>query len=117
MNAMGMNRQTGRFITENAHIAQSVQDILITPVGSRVMRRDYGSLLFSLLDKPENPALKLQLMAAYFSALLRFEPRIRLEKSTSNNVQRPPRLQLWRKLSKAAPCLPSIYLKISLILQ
>ncbi|HGJ5879100.1 MAG TPA: baseplate assembly protein, partial [Arsenophonus nasoniae] len=46
MNALGMNRQTGRFISENAHIAQSVQDILLTPVGSRVMRRDYGSLLF-----------------------------------------------------------------------
>ncbi|UBX30091.1 MULTISPECIES: GPW/gp25 family protein [Arsenophonus] len=80
MNALGMNRQTGQFISENAHIAQSVQDILLTPVGSRVMRRDYGSLLFSLLDKPQTPALRLQLMAACFSALLRFEPRIRLEK-------------------------------------
>ncbi|RZA92967.1 hypothetical protein EVY19_18935, partial [Escherichia coli] len=30
--------------------------ILRTPVGSRVMRRDYGSLLASMIDQPQTPA-------------------------------------------------------------
>jgi phage baseplate assembly protein W len=41
---LGMNSQTGLSISEVEHIRQSVRDILVTPVGSRVMRREYGSL-------------------------------------------------------------------------
>ena len=40
---MGMNSQTGLSVTEVEHIRQSVRDILVTPVGSRVMRREYGT--------------------------------------------------------------------------
>ncbi|EDJ4804012.1 baseplate assembly protein, partial [Salmonella enterica] len=42
---MGMNRNTGLAISDSEHIGQSMRDILLTPVGSRVMRREYGSLL------------------------------------------------------------------------
>ncbi|MGL5293614.1 MAG: GPW/gp25 family protein, partial [Aeromonas sp.] len=48
MSWKGMNATTGRTISSTDHIIQSVRDILITPVGSRVMRRDYGSELFYL---------------------------------------------------------------------
>lgn len=37
---IGMNRETGRAITDVEHVGQSCRDILRTPVGSRVMRRD-----------------------------------------------------------------------------
>ena len=37
-----MNRNTGKAITGVAHLTQSVADILLTPIGSRVMRRGYG---------------------------------------------------------------------------
>ncbi|MDI5405236.1 thiamine pyrophosphate-binding protein, partial [Salmonella enterica subsp. enterica serovar Lubbock] len=40
-----MNRNTGLAISDSEHISQSMRDILLTPVGSRVMRREYGSLL------------------------------------------------------------------------
>ncbi|ELI8163616.1 GPW/gp25 family protein, partial [Yersinia enterocolitica] len=73
---LGMNRNTGRAITDADHISQSIADILITPVGSRVMRRAYGSLLSELIDQPQNPALRLQIMAASYSAILRWEPRV-----------------------------------------
>lgn len=73
---IGMNRETGRAITDAEHIRQSVSDILRTPVGSRVMRRDYGSLLFSLIDQPQTDALKLQIMCACYMALLKWEPRV-----------------------------------------
>lgn len=75
---MGMNRSTGLGISDTGHISQSVRDILLTPVGSRVMRREYGSLLSALIDMPQNPALRLQIMVACYSAIQRWEPRIRL---------------------------------------
>ena len=48
----GMNASSGHAITDNEHIAQSIGDILLTPIGSRVMRRAYGSQLFNLIDQP-----------------------------------------------------------------
>ena len=74
----GMNRNTGLGISDTEHISQSMRDILLTPVGSRVMRRDYGSLLSALIDMPQNPALRLQIMVACYSAIQKWEPRIRL---------------------------------------
>lgn len=57
---LGMNRSDGLTVTDLEHISQSIGDILRTPVGSRVMRRDYGSLLASMIDQPQTPALELQ---------------------------------------------------------
>ncbi|WP_259515447.1 GPW/gp25 family protein [Shewanella baltica] len=73
-----MNRFTGRALNESQHISQSIQDILTTPLGSRVMRRDYGSAIFELIDQPQSAAVKLQIMAAAVIALTRWEPRIRI---------------------------------------
>ncbi|WP_275554189.1 GPW/gp25 family protein [Mixta sp. Marseille-Q2659] len=75
---LGMNQQTGRALTDTDHIRQSVRDILVTPQGSRIARREYGSMLFALMDQPQNDALNLQLMAAIYAALSRWEPRVRL---------------------------------------
>ncbi|EAQ4222558.1 GPW/gp25 family protein [Salmonella enterica] len=74
----GMNRNTGLDISDTEHVSQSMRDILLTPVGSRVMRREYGSLLSALIDMPQNPALRLQIMVACYSAIQKWEPRIRL---------------------------------------
>lgn len=78
MSYLGMNRHTGLSISEVEHIRQSVRDILVTPVGSRVMRREYGSLLSALIDQPQTPALRLQIMAACYSAIQKWEPRVSL---------------------------------------
>lgn len=75
---LGMNRDTGEAITDIEHIRQSVRDILITPEGSRIARRGYGSLLSVLIDQPQNDATELLVMAATYTALSRWEPRIRL---------------------------------------
>ena len=74
----GMSRTTGKPLDGVAHLAQSIGDILTTPVGSRVMRRDYGSLIPELIDQPMNPATRLRLMSASVSALVRWEPRLRI---------------------------------------
>lgn len=76
MSWRGLNRRTGSVCSDAAHIQQSIQDILTTPVGSRLMRREYGSDLFSLIDKPQSQVLRLQIMAAVVIALTRWEPRI-----------------------------------------
>ena len=52
----GINTNTGRSISGKAHLRQSIADILSTPIGSRVMRRNYGSHLFDLIDQAANDA-------------------------------------------------------------
>ncbi|KLU16476.1 MULTISPECIES: GPW/gp25 family protein [Xenorhabdus] len=84
---LGMNRQTGRELTDLAHIRQSVSDILLTPVGSRIARRPYGSLLPELIDWPQNAALRLQVMAASYTAISRWEPRVMLTSITMETRQ------------------------------
>lgn len=74
----GMSRDTGEALTDLDHIRQSMRDILLTPVGSRVMRRSYGSLLSALIDQPQNEALRLQIMSACYMAILQWEPRVKL---------------------------------------
>ena len=75
---IGMNRETGARLSGVDHLVQSIGDLLSTPIGSRVMRRDYGSALFELLDQPMNALGKLRLFAAVADAIRRWEPRIRL---------------------------------------
>ena len=75
---IGMNQDNGKAISDADHLRQSVRDILLTPQGSRIARREYGSLLSALIDQPQNPALRLQIMAACYSAIQKWEPRISL---------------------------------------
>jgi phage baseplate assembly protein W len=77
---IGMNANTGRTIADRQHLVQSIADILTTPLGSRVMRREYGSQLVDLIDWPLNSATRLQAYAATATALMRWEPRIRLSR-------------------------------------
>jgi phage baseplate assembly protein W len=77
---IGMNSSTGKALTGSAHLAQSINDILSTPLGTRIMRRDYGSQLADLIDWPLNNATRLQAYAAVAIALMRWEPRIRLSR-------------------------------------
>lgn len=77
---IGTDANTGKALAGVAHLRQSVRDILTTPVGSRVMRRDYGSRLFELVDAPLNKSTKMDLFAATAEALALWEPRISLLK-------------------------------------
>ena len=91
----GMNARTGRAMDSLAHIQQSVADILTTPIGSRVMRREYGSLLPDLIDQPLNGPTALRAYAATVVALMKWEPRIRVQQVTRQvSTQRPGRFDL-----------------------
>lgn len=80
MSAVGMSATSGAALADIAHLRQSVATILFTPVGSRVMRRSFGSLLPELIDQPDNPVTRVRLFAAVAGALMRWEPRLRISR-------------------------------------
>jgi phage baseplate assembly protein W len=82
----GINAQTGKQLGGIAHLRQSIRDILTTPIGSRVMRREYGSRLFELIDAPSNPGTLAALYAATAEAIARWEPRFKLTRVQAVSV-------------------------------
>lgn len=75
---IGLDRHTGARLGGHAHIAQSIGDILTTPIGSRVQRREYGSRIPELIDQPINSQTVIEFYVATAEALERWEPRIEL---------------------------------------
>lgn len=74
----GMHHITGQRLKGHAHLRQSITDILTTPMGSRVIRREYGSRLFEWIDAPLNDHTFAEIVAATAEALERWEPRLTL---------------------------------------
>lgn len=72
----GTDATTGKPLDGIAHLKQSIRDVLTTPLGSRVMRRDYGSRLFDLVDAPLTPDSIGDIYAATVEAISKWEPRI-----------------------------------------
>lgn len=90
-----MNRATGERIDAMEHLRQSVADILATPIGSRVMRRDYGSLVPALIDQPDNLGTQTRVYSAIAGALMRWEPRLQIHQiSSTRDAARPGYAQL-----------------------
>ena len=75
----GTDSTTGKSLSGIDHLRQSVRDILTTPIGSRVMRRTYGSTLFQLVDAPMNKGTVLEIYAAVANALKTWETRLTVE--------------------------------------
>ncbi|EAA5839242.1 GPW/gp25 family protein [Salmonella enterica] len=101
---LGMSQSNGKAITDTDHLRQSVRDILLTPQGSRIARREYGSLLSTLIDRPQNPALRLQIMSAVYVALSRWEPRLTLDSITiSSNFDGSMVVELTGQRNNVAP--------------
>ena len=84
-----MDRITGRRITGMNHLQQSIADILTTPLGSRLQRRTYGSLLPGLIDQPDNARTRLRCYAAIASALMNWEPRLRVTRVGMTSGDKP----------------------------
>ena len=76
----GMSRESGKPLTGTQHLRQSVADILSTRKGTRVMRRDYGSNLPDLVDRPINKSTLAAIRAETVDALAKWEPRLRCER-------------------------------------
>lgn len=79
----GMSRITGKAITDDedqeyAHLMQSIHDILSTLIGTRLCRRNYGSLVPHYIDQPCNEITQVLLMSTAATSLIKFEPRIKV---------------------------------------
>jgi len=81
-----MHAETGMAIGEMEHVEQSIRDILLTPIGTRIMRRNYGSRLMYLLDQPMNEFLVASIQAAVVEALTNYEPRVKLSRVIVNSA-------------------------------
>lgn len=75
MDSSGFNGATGAPLYDFDHVRQSIGVIMTTPIGSRVMRREFGSELFDLIDRPMTPRVILAIYAAAVLAIARWEPR------------------------------------------
>ncbi|OTG61237.1 baseplate assembly protein [Acinetobacter sp. ANC 4204] len=83
-----INKNNGQTInTVQESIQLSVEDIVTTPIGSRIMRRTYGSLMFELIDQPINDALVLKCYSAIYTAISTWESRINISQITLSSVK------------------------------
>jgi len=82
-----MNINDGKNISEINHLKQSISNILTTPIGSRVMRRDYGSNLFNKIDHPVNGELIAEIYLDIVESLFIWEPRFELDQVAVQNIE------------------------------
>lgn len=82
----GIDANTGKSLEDIGHLRQSVQDILTTRVGTRVMRRDYGSNVPAIVDSPMNDGYVVRVIAESRRALARWEPRIKVKRVIVGNI-------------------------------
>lgn len=90
----GIDRRTGGIVSGWAHVEQSLDVILTTPIGARIMRRDFGSEIPDLVDRKMTSRLVLALYAAAAAAIRRWEPRFRLTRAAVTEAGATGRLGL-----------------------
>lgn len=78
MATIGMDRCSGKPLHGEAHLVQSLKDMLTTPLGSRRMRPEYGSDLPRYVDLPMNKGWISAIQAEIARSISRWEPRINL---------------------------------------
>ena len=83
---VGLDRYIGQDLAGVDHLRQSIADILTTPVGSRVMRPEYGSHLPRMVDMPVNKGWMSAVQAEIARAIGRWEPRIKIRRVTVQSV-------------------------------
>ena len=77
---IGIDSNNGRYVSGIKRLRQSIRDILTTRLGTRVMRRDYGSRIPDLIDAPTNRSTILQIISATAEAIARWEPEFVVER-------------------------------------
>lgn len=65
-------------------IEESIKDILLTPLGSRVMLPNYGSRLFELVDRRVDDSFRADLAWYVIEAVGIWEKRVKIQKVKLN---------------------------------
>lgn len=87
---VGINRVTGRPLAGFDHVIQSLEVIFTTRIGSRIMRRLFGSEIPGLLGKNIVPSTFLRFATAVHVAIELWEPRFRLVQVTFPPAEATP---------------------------
>lgn len=77
---VGIDRNTGKLIERDAHIRQSIDVILKTPVGTRVMRHEFGFDALNEDGSPKPDIAESEIISSALRALKTYEPRITVTK-------------------------------------
>ncbi len=79
-NKAGLSRDSNTLLYGIDHVHQSIIDILTTPKQSRIMRPEYGSDVFKLIDRPVNPRWLVDFYYEAVVSIHRWEPRVRVRR-------------------------------------
>ncbi|MBY3434822.1 GPW/gp25 family protein [Rhizobium laguerreae] len=82
----GINAVTGQPLSNWEHTQQSVGKIMQTAIGSRIMRRDFGSDIPDLIDTKMIRKNILAVYSAAATAIERWEPRFRMRSASVDEV-------------------------------
>lgn len=82
----GTNARTGQVLTDWQHVQQSIAKILTTPIGTRVLVRDFGSEVPNLIDAKMTAKNVLLLYSAAAQAIERWEPRFRVSAASISHL-------------------------------
>lgn len=74
----GMCETTGTLISGVPHVRQSLSRIVLTRIGTRIQRRDFGANILPLVSSPGNEATRVKTIAILAKAILTWEPRVKL---------------------------------------
>jgi phage baseplate assembly protein W len=73
-----IDRKTGEYVQGWARIKQSIETILTTRIGTRLMRLWWGSSFINMQDKPGNEEVMMAGMMAAISAINTYEPEFKV---------------------------------------
>lgn len=60
-------------------IEESIKDILLTPLGSRVMLPEYGSRIYELIDRKVDDEFRADLACFVIEAVEKWEKRVKID--------------------------------------
>lgn len=75
-----LDRKTGDLVQGWDRIKQSIEVILTTRVGTRLMRRWWGSSFLNMQDKPGSEEVIMSGMMAAIAAINTYEPEFKISK-------------------------------------
>lgn len=90
----GIDAATGGALSDWSHVEQSIRKILTTPVGSRLMRRTFGSEVPDMVDRKMTGANILRVYSAAAEAIAAWEPRFRMSAGRLNEINVRGQMQL-----------------------
>lgn len=78
----GVDRTTGRLLIGWDHVVQSIEVIISTPIGQRLMREWVGSPVPQLLGRNMTPTTFMRFVQAIVVAVELYEPRFKVRRAT-----------------------------------